>query len=204
MSNLSELEKYLFDDKEAYFYCKGIKCRRSIHGKSYFRFNKAKEQADKNTVDIEIISMYINEFLEKIGIRKVKEPKFDLSKYKIDYDIIKQENSLKDRRDIVWLKFTEDGYLGVVASSHDINFKIPCKKSQYDIKNGEEWAYNTSGIIVHKLEKKWDESFTLLFPLNGIPEGYNRGHIEKAIGNLLIQKGVPILDLYSHLYQGKE
>lgn len=136
MSNLSELEKYLFDYKKAYFYSKDGKKRcHSVRGKSYLRFNKAKEQVDKNTVDVEIISMYINEFLEKIGIRKVIKPKFDLSKGMIDkngYDKIKQENSLKDRRDIVLLKFTKDGYLGVVAASDDINFSIPHNKSEYD------------------------------------------------------------------------
>lgn len=195
------LKKYLFDYDEAYFFYNGKRLCQSVHGKSFLRFNKAKEQADKNTVGIEIISMYINEFLEEIGIRKVIEPKFDLSKVdRIDYTKIKQENSLEDQRDIVWLKFTEDGYLGVVAVSDDINFNIPYDKSQYDIKENGKWKHNTSGIIVHKLGKKWDESFVLLFPLNGIPKGYNRHHIEKAIGNLLIQKGVPILDFYSHLY----
>lgn len=65
---------------------------------------------------------------------------------------------------------------------------------------GRGWKYKTSGIIVHKLEKKWDDSFVLLFPLNGIPEGYSRHDIEKVIGNLLIMKGVSILNFYSHLY----
>ncbi len=181
------LEKYLFNYDKAYFFYNGKRLCQSINGKSFVRFNKAKEQADKNTVDIEIISMYINKFLEEIGIRKVIDPKFDLSKVdRIDYMKIKQEYSLKDQRDIVWLKFTEDGYLGVVAVSDDINFNIPYDKSQYDIKENGKWKHNTSGIIVHKLGKKWDESFVLLFPLNGIPKGYNRHDIEKAIGNLLI------------------
>lgn len=120
---------------------------------------------------------------------------------KVDYEKIQKENSLKSQKDIVWLKFTKDGYLGAVAGSSDINFKIPKYKSQYNIKkdNGD-WEYNTSGIIVHKLEKEWDKSFVLLFPLNSIPEGYKWGGIKKAIGNLLIEKGVPILDFYSHLY----
>ena len=33
-----------------------------------------------------------------------------------------------------------------------------------------------------------------------IPKGYKRADIEEAVGNLLIEKRVPILDYYSHLY----
>ena len=42
------------------------------------------------------------------------------------------KSNKKDRRDIVLLKFTKDGYLGVVAASDDINFSIPHNKSEYD------------------------------------------------------------------------
>ena len=44
------------------------------------------------------------------------------------------------------------------------------------------------GIIIHKLGKEWDESFVLIFPLKGIPNGYTRSDVEAAIGNMLIEK----------------
>lgn len=67
-----------------------------------------------------------------------------------------------------------------------------CKKS--------EWKHNSSGIIIHKLREQWDDFFVLVFPLKNIPYGYSRHDIEKAIGNYLIKKNVPILDFYSHIY----
>lgn len=107
-------------------------------------------------------------------------------------------------------KFTKDGYVGVVATSDDINFDVPNSSSDYDKKHKvyntylkkweDKWVYNSSGIIIHKLGKQWDESFVLIFPLKNIPQGYGRGDVERAVGNLLIEKGVPILDFYSHIY----
>jgi len=92
------------------------------------------------------------------------------------------------------MKFTEDGFLGVVATSNDINFDIPLSQKEYN-KN-----HNTSGIIIHYLNKKWNESFVLVFPLKKIPEKLKRGDVERGIGNYLIKKGVPILDFFSHRY----
>lgn len=62
------------------------------------------------------------------------------------------------------------------------------------------WIHNSSGILVHQLGKEWDESFVLVFPLANIPCGYNRYDIERAIGNMLIAEGVPVIDFYSHNY----
>lgn len=84
--------------------------------------------------------------------------------------------------DIIWMKFTTDDYLGVVATSLDINFSTT----------------NTSGKIINHLDKKWNEEFVLVFPLPNIPKPLNRQLIESGIGNYLISKNVPILDFYSH------
>ena len=94
--------------------------------------------------------------------------------------------------------------------SNDINFDIPPNESVYDNKvwkydeytkkNELVWKYNSSGILVHKLKKEWDESFVLVFPLRKLKEswGYSRHNIEMAIGNYLIEQNVPIIDFYSH------
>ena len=150
MNNL--LEKYLsYNYNKEEFKGYGGK---SVHKNDPFRFDKAKEQAGKDTVSIELISTYINDFLEKIDIIKVKEPKFDLLKVKdkkIGYEKIKKENSLKSKKDIVWLKFTKDGYLGVVAGSNDVNFNIPKDKSQYNIKKKRKMGKIVgNGSIIHQ------------------------------------------------------
>lgn len=118
------------------------------------------------------------------------------------YNEIKEKYKLKDERDIVWMKFTKDGFLGVVATSSDINFQIPNDSKEYkEKKENGKWKYNTSGIIIHFLEKKWDESFVLISPLPNISEKLlNRGDVERGIGNFLIKNEVPILDFYSHRY----
>jgi len=67
----------------------------------------------------------------------------------IKYKRIKERFGLERAQNIVWLKFTKDGYLGVVARSFDINF---------DIKT-------SSGILVKQVEKQWDDSFVIIFPL---------------------------------------
>lgn len=179
----------------------------SVHF-SDFRFKKAEEQSKLKPPSLDVVINHINNFLNGIGIEKVSSPKVVAAK--INYNIIKNTNNLNDERDIVWVKFTKDGYIGVVAVSNDINFDIPESKEEYikktEVYNNwskqyeEKWQHNTSGIIVHYLKKYWEDTFVLLFPLKNIPEGLTRGVIESGIGNYLIDKKVPILDFYSHNY----
>lgn len=164
------------------------------------RFIKAEEQAVMLPAKIENIIRFTIEFLSMLGMRPSYCLRMDTANYKIDYKEIQINSGVKDERDIVWMKFTQDGYLGVVATSNDVNFNMPDKKEQYNIKKHGKWAYNTSGIIIHHLNKKWNDTFVLIFPLVNIPQGLERGDIERGIGNYLISKGVPILDFYSHNY----
>lgn len=206
----NELEKYLHrTPKTAYWINnEGKKYCQSVHGRSFIRYNEAKKQAERDAVDKETIINYTVNYLNKVGIRTTENPKYDPKC--IDYEKIQREFDLADREDLVWMKFTKDGYLGVVAVSADVNFDIPKDSSEYDNKrvvynsyeqkNKEEWIHNSAGILIHKLGKKWDESIVLLFPLKNIPDGYSRGDVETAIGNMLIEKNVPILDFYSHMY----
>lgn len=171
----------------------------SVH-RSDFRFKKAEEQAQMTPVSIDTVIGHINQFLEAIGIDKCKSPVIKMNGTGVDYKKIKQENNLEDERDIIWLKFTTDGFLGVVATSNDINFIMPESSNVYNEKQHKTWVYNTSGILVHYVNKKWDESFALVFPLKNKPSKYRRGDIERAVGNYLIDKHVPIIDFYSHNY----
>ena len=47
------LEKYLYRVPEAYYEYNGKQYMQSVHGKSYIRYNKAKEQAGYATVDVD-------------------------------------------------------------------------------------------------------------------------------------------------------
>lgn len=171
----------------------------SIHS-SIVRINKAEEQARLVPVEIKEIITYTNEFLKILGMSPIENPIIDLVRSKLDYKQIKNESGANDERDIVWMKFTQDNYLGVVAASSDVNFNIPTSKDDYNIKKNGKWVYNTSGIIIHHLNKKWNKDFVLIFPLVNIPQGLQRGDIERGIGNYLISNQVPILDFYSHNY----
>lgn len=183
--------------------------KNSVHSDSTYRLDEAKRQASSSPVDVDAIVSYVNKFLKAIGMNEVEKPLMSHPE-KVDYEKIKEDYKLKNKSDIVWMKFTEDGYLGVVAASDDINFDIPSSTSDYNSgkykynkfrqKREWTWDHNTSGILVHKLNKMWDKSFVLLFPLTNIPSGYARGDIERAIGNYLIANQVPILDFYSHNY----
>lgn len=183
--------------------------RCSVHYGNTYRLEKAKKQIGYDPVPTDTIIKYVNEFLESVGMTVSDyEPKTISSK--IDYTYIKKQCGLADERDIIWLKFTQDSFVGVVATSNDINFDIPKSSMDYDLKKKVynqyykcyqyPWAHNTSGILVHQLNKVWDESFVLIFPLINIPVGMSRQDIERAVGNYLIHKKVPIIDFYSHNY----
>lgn len=145
------------------------------------------ESSVKKVIDLVI------EFLDSVGIASPCYngsyifcfSKDNLNK-EIDYNDIKNKCDLNNKTHLIWMKFLQNGMLGVVAASNDINFNYN----------------NTSGIILSKVNGsyKWNDSFVLLFPLSNITDGL-RKDLECAIGNYLISKGVPILDYYSHCYQ---
>ena len=153
-------------------------------GKKPFRYYVAEEEK-KGMVKLpsEVIR-YVNEYLALIGMKPTCF-KYEITKNqkrKIPYCEIKEKYKTKDKKDLVWIKFTKRGYVGAVCASNDVNFR-------YD---------NTSGRIIAHVKQKWNESFVLLVPLSDIPLGLDRRTIESGIGNYLISKGVPILDYYSH------
>ncbi len=206
---ISNVQKYFWEDPAASYYKYGKKYWQSVHGRSYVRYNKAKEEIDKKSiVPIENIIDYVNVLLEAIGITRVESPIVNPSE--VNYTLLKNSFNLDDERDIVWIKFTMDGFVGVIATSNDINFDIPpndlvydakvWKYNEYTKKSEDVWQYNSSGILVHKLKKKWNESLVLVFPLKELSKNctYSRHEIEMAIGNYLIEHQVPIIDYYSH------
>lgn len=186
------------------------------------RFNKAKEEKDKKNVElneekINKIVTYCKKskiIIEGVWLKETENYVVqDNGDVDLIYDEIKDIDELNDERDIVWIKFANDindtnndniGYVGVVASSNDINFQIPKDENKYDIKldNGK-WKYNSSGIIVHHLNLKWNTSSVLVFLIKEI-DGMTRHGVEKMIGNYLTKiLKVPVLDYYSHRIGGK-
>lgn len=172
-------------------------------GENACRIVEARNQADRAPVSPEQIAKYTNEFLSALGMPKVESPRIEIPPELTNDEI---EDYLEENlyspichsggncQDLVWMKFTDRGFLGVVATSNDINFDIPKDEENHFCKR------TTSGIIIHKLKQSWDRSFVLAFPLKSIPEDLKRGHIETGIGNYLIDKNVPILDYFSHRY----
>jgi hypothetical protein len=195
----------------------------SVHNKNEYRFKKAISQKKYGKYLLE--GGNINQFKEKIigevieclktlnvktipykGNYKYIIPKEDVDRYgnvDIDYNYIKDECHLSDVRDILWMKFTSSGFLGVVASSNDVNFQRPNSNDDYDKKINGKWKYNSSGIIIHYLGEHWDTTSILMFPLTDITTVVTRHTIEKLVGDYLIKQGIPILDLYSHKIGGK-
>ena len=187
------------------------------------RVAKAKEQAELKPVSFSKVFALANEFINKLGnvsdekksittfvlddenqmiildkgiigcIESAcswEKPKWNkekkmYDKYDSKYDKIKEKFDLRYPSDIIWMKFTDKGHLGVVAKSFDINFDNS----------------NSSGNLLKEVGEKWDDSFVFIFPLTKeILSGYKKDDIERAIGNYLISKGVPIIDFYSHNY----
>lgn len=151
--------------------------------KTNYRKNKAKEEVGKGSKSIYEIFNLVTLFLCEMGIesRCIIIDGLDILKT-INYEHIRCLYNLNQPSDIIWMRFTTDGYLGVVASSNDINFEYG----------------TTSGKIIRSVGKQWDEKKIIIVPLPGIKGRQERLLVEKMIGNYLRDKKVSIIDLYSH------
>ncbi len=187
----------------------------SVHKPDSFRIIEANTQltlTDKVPTKNEIINL-TKDFLFNSGYWNkcdnlqpliLENPKIIFPKRKslnkrivdIDYSLIKDQYKLNSEKHIIWMKFTTDGYLGVVARSNDINFEIPPKDESDE---SEINKYISSGIILHHLKKDWNEKYVLVFPIPNVGD-YEMSDIECGIGQYLIKNNVPILDRYSHTF----
>ncbi|WP_215523528.1 hypothetical protein [Varibaculum prostatecancerukia] len=204
-----DARKFINDDPWNWLpgrHCSSVRKRcSSVHlgEEEGIRILRAREQAALTPVSPEQIANYANEFLAALGIPEVETPRFAFPPGLTDDELDRylEENLYEpisasggNRKDLVWMKFTDQGFLGVVAASADINFDIR-KDGETDL--GKR---TVAGIIVHGLKQTWDRSFVLAFPLKSIPEDLTCSGIETGIGNYLISQDVPILDYYSHRY----
>lgn len=158
------------------------------YDKSNYRKNKAAEEAKKEKVSIFEILNLVNLFLYNMEVKSkcILIDGLDIL-MSVNYEHIKRQYGLSHQSDILWMRFTTDGYLGVVASSNDINF-------DYD---------TNSGKIVKSVNKEWDKNRIIIVPLPKIEGRQERLLIEKMIGNYLIDNKVPIIDIYSHNLGGE-
>ena len=154
------------------------------YDKSKYRINKALQESKNKTVPPSTICGYINEFLSLMGINSqaVMINGLDIL-MTINYEHIKRLYKLNEQSDIIWLRFTNDGYCGTVGSSNDINY-----------------SYNTnSGKIIKAINKEWNNYIIIIVPIPGIENREQRLLIEHMIGYYLSDnKNVPIIDYYSH------
>ena len=219
-----DIEGYYFHKGSNEYRLKGVSCPYDRT-----RNEKAGKQASFKPIPFSKVYFYINEFLELIrednGFteKNIKIDTINLDgiehiildngiiirdnnwtpshwngdaydKYDKKYDAIKDKFGLERVSDILWFKFTDKGHLAVVASSCDINWdnKLSC------------------GILVNEVEEIFDTSFVFVFPLtrqmirtkaepNSYYRKYSVAELELAVGNYLSDKGVPIIDYYSHM-----
>jgi len=202
--------------------------REKISGRKYTvhirdrktRFEEAGRQLElfkmlsskKKKNQIKLIVEATNSYLRAIGIDTVAKPKVKIDKLNnnepIPYSNIKEKYKLSNEKDIIWMKFAKaSGLLCLVcvASSNDVNHRIPSHQDQYYLRNPKgtrpKWKWNTSGIIVHNLGLEYDDSFVLVFPLSNLsnnPSRLTKEDVELGIGEYLLSQGIPILDRYSH------
>lgn len=179
------------------------------------RTKMARIQADLKPIPLDTVFYYINEFLNQIVDNPVlliesgsiildgknedvighgiwlkdvfswkpqsSKPPYISSDRK--YSVIRNHFNLASQKDLVWLKFTNDGYVGAVCDSSDINHSYK----------------NTAGRIIQMVNKSWDTSNVFIFPITSAMTKYkSRKQIETGVGQYLIDKGVPIIDYYSH------
>jgi len=176
------------------------------------RLEKALQESKKTAVCPSKIVEYVNYYLSALEISTTDPVEAKIEGEKLReavespnsfYAWLKKARGHKDERDIVFMQFANCGRLAIVANSTDIGFpKLVEPKgryTQYDYKKLKNGCY-ISEIILHYLEKEWDESFVLVFPILELPEGMSSHKIERSIGNYLISKEVPILDYYSHMF----
>ncbi len=86
---INNVHKYFWEDPDASYYINERKYWQSVHGRSFFRYNKAKKEiSEKNIVPIETIIEYVNEVLKAVGIAEVKKP--IMNPYEVDYTLLKK------------------------------------------------------------------------------------------------------------------
>lgn len=149
------------------------------------RKEKASEQKDIAAITVEnVLNILIDSNYPVIKIEKPKE------RGSIKYSKIVEDYDIKTKKNLIWIKFamkkndcSDKRYVGVVGAGYDIN---------------RRWKYtHMSGRIVHHVNLEWDYSVVLIIPVK-TSDIKARDDYEKEIGNLLIEKKVPIIDYYSH------
>lgn len=105
------------------------------------------------------------------------------------YNVIKNKFKLNRPSDIVWIKFTTMGHVGVVAKGCTINF---------DSKRSDGQPISST-VLVEEAGEVWQNHFAMIFPMTSEILGTRLvGELALGIGNYLIDKKVPIIDYYSH------
>ena len=128
------------------------------------RLKKAKEQSKLTPKAPKEVEKLVKKFLVNIGV--------------------KIGNSITNKGNFIWLKFTTDNFVGVVAAGYDFNFS----------------ETNRSGGYIKSVNKTWNTELLMVFPISELPKDKSLREVERAVGNYLIDQKVPIIDFYSHNY----
>ena len=175
------------------------------------RISRAEKELNKDACEAdEIVNILQDYFKQKDAlIDGVAYIETDISQ--INYKKISCDYGTNDDRHIIWITFVDkelsDGrkrnYAAVVGAGKDIGFSQNKKIGTWK--------------ILHNLGVKWDKSKVIILPIRGLKsiglkrDGIKinnilecRNGVEHFIGEYLVEKGVPIINLYQHVNYSKE
>ena len=167
------------------------------------RVDEARKQLEKETKTLDEIKTILSECLEEKRISgEIITTNPSLTK--INYEEIRTKYDTNGAGHLIWIQFTQSGHVAVVGAGKDIGFpKNPSRGT----------ALILSKIKEEKPEAEWDTNKVILIPIKGLDrESYGlknihkhgnnvlkcRNGVEHCIGEYLIKKGVPVLNLYQH------
>lgn len=196
--NMENMQKLFMHDPNAYYTGRNGMIARSVHFRDRTRFSKAEEESRKVPASAERVAEIVLDCLKRIGLPQAAAIWADPRA--VDYAAIRKQYRLKDKGEILFLKFSADGFIGVIGTGSEINFDYPPCRQDYNKRTGSDWAYHTSGILLSHVNKIWDQGSVMICPLRIENLPFTRRQVATAVGNYLSEQGVPIIDYYSHHY----
>ena len=109
------------------------------------------------------------------------------------YRKIEEKFELDSFTDIVWVVFTENGFVKVVGKGADL-FQTTKTNDQGEI------ALRTAEKLVRFVHDKSNLTCAIIIPVNRKKLKFSTEKVELGLGNYLISKGVAIIDYFSHNY----
>lgn len=156
----------------------------SLHWGTSVRWNKAKEAVRQEIVLLEDTIKECENSLRDLGIKG-------------SVGIVGLSGGYLPRmgKHNIYIKMTKTRRLGVIGHGQ-LNFDRPNVSSEYNQKIGNQWRFNSSGILIHSVNEEWDKSLIILYTVE-VPNGLRLSDVKRALGNYLLLK-TSIIDHFNH------